>query len=275
MSGEPAVDWNPQQYARFREERSKPFYDLLALVRPRDRMRIIDLGCGSGELTQAMHARLGAIDTLGVDSSDAMLAQASAWAAALPEGATLRFEKHDIATFVPDAPVDLVFSNAALHWVGDHPRLLARLAAMLAPGGQLAVQIPSNDDHPSHTVARDLARQAPYRQALGGYERVFPNLTIDAYARLLHDLGFLDQVVRMNVYAHLLASRDEVVEWVKGSLLTDYEKRMPSALWLRFLAEYRERLRSALDDSHPYFYPFKRILFWGGALKLGAGGALP
>lgn len=256
------VDWNPQQYARFRDERSQPFYDLLAMVRPRDGMRIVDLGCGSGELTQAMHTRLGAKDTLGIDSSAAMLAKAAAWAVTSPEGA-LRFEKHDIGTFVPNAPVDLVFSNAALHWLDDHPRLLERLAGMLAPGGQLAVQIPSNDDHPSHTVARDLARQAPFREALCGYERVFPNLAIEAYARRLHDLGFHDQVARMNVYAHLLASRDEVVEWVKGSLLTDYERRMPADLWLRFLAEYRDRLRSALDDSQPYFYPFKRILFWG------------
>jgi trans-aconitate 2-methyltransferase len=255
---EHSADWNPVQYARFRDERSRPFFDLLGLVRPREGMRVIDLGCGSGELTRQMHEHLGAVETVGIDSSDAMLATAAALA-----GGSLRFEKHDIATFATDERFDLVFSNAALHWVDGHPLLLERLAGMLAPGGQLAVQIPANDDHPSHAVARELARESPFREALGGYERVFPNLTLDAYAALLHRLGFRDQVVRMNVYPHLLSSRDDVVEWVKGSLLTDYEKRLSRETWPIFLAAYRERLLPRLDDTRPYFYPFKRILFWG------------
>jgi trans-aconitate 2-methyltransferase len=255
---DPRADWNPTQYERFKNERSKPFFDLLALVRPREGMRVIDLGCGAGDLTRAMHERLGATETLGIDSSDAMLAKAATSA-----GAGLRFEKGDIATFDADATFDLVFSNAAIHWIDDHPRLLERLVAALAPGGQLAVQIPANDDHPSHTAARDVARESPFREALHGYERVFPNLTIDGYATLLYRLGFREQVVRMNVYAHLLSSRDEVVEWVKGSLLTDYEKRLPRELWSRFLERYRERLVATLDDARPYFFSFKRILFWG------------
>jgi trans-aconitate 2-methyltransferase len=235
-----------------------PFFDLLALVRPRKSMQVIDLGCGSGELTRQMHDQLGAAATLGIDSSDTMLATANALA-----GRSLRFEKHDIATFTTHARFDLAFSNAALHWVDDHPRLLERLAGMLASGGQLAVQIPANDDHPSHTVAGELARESPFREALGGYERVFPNLKLDAYAALLHRLGFRDQIVRMNVYPHLLSSRDDVVEWVKGSLLTDYEKRLSREMWPAFLAAYRERLLARLDDVRPYFYPFKRILLWG------------
>ncbi len=252
------TDWNPEQYERFKAERSRPFFDLLGLVRKREVMRVVDLGCGTGELTRTMHAELGARETLGVDSSDAMLAKAAAFA-----GGGLTFRKADIATFSDDARFDLVFSNAALQWVDDHPRLVERLTALLAPGGQLAVQIPSNDDHPSHLVAREIASEAPFREALGGHERVFPNLPIAEYATLLHRLGFREQSVRMVVYAHVLSARDDVVEWVKGTLLTDYEKRMPAALWPAFLARYREVLLPRLDDARPYFYPFKRILFWG------------
>lgn len=255
---ERSADWNPAQYARFRDERSVPFLDLLGLVRPREGMQVIDLGCGSGELTRHMHDQLRAAQTLGIDSSETMLT-----AAATLGGGSLRFEKHDIATFTTNARFDLVFSNAALHWIDDHPRLLERLAGMLAAGGQLAVQIPANDDHPSHTVARELARESPFREALAGYERVFPNLKLEAYAALLHRLGFRDQIVRMNVYPHLLSSRDDVVEWVKGTLLTDYEKRLSRETWPAFLTAYRERLLPRLDDVRPYFYPFKRILFWG------------
>jgi trans-aconitate 2-methyltransferase len=134
---------------------------------------------------------------------------------------------------------------------------------MLAPGGQLAVQIPSNDDHLSHTVAAETAREPPFGEALGGYQRVFPNLTLDGYAVALHRLGFREPTVRTEVYAHLLGARDEVVEWVRGTLLTDYEKRLPADLWPTFLARYRERLLPRLEDTRPYFYPFKRTFFWG------------
>jgi len=258
MSADPP-DWDPAQYERFKAERSRPFFDLLDLVRGCEGGRVVDLGCGTGELTRAMHERLRAKETIGVDSSDAMLAKARAFV-----GAGLRFEKGDIEKYAPDGRFDLVFSNAALQWVDDHPRLLASLAELLAPRGQLAVQIPSNDDHPSHLVAREIARESPFREALGGHQRVFPNLSLSEYATTLHRLGFREQKVEMVVYAHLLASRDEVVEWVKGTLLTDYETRMPADMWPRFLARYREVLLPKLDDAQPYFYPFKRTLFWGG-----------
>jgi trans-aconitate 2-methyltransferase len=146
--------------------------------------------------------------------------------------------------------------------VGDHDALVARLASWLAPNGQIAVQIPANDDHPSHVTAAEIAREEPFASALGGYVRVFPNLAIEGYARLLDKLGFKEQHVRMQVYAHHLASREDVVEWVKGSLFTDYEKRLPKEMFARYLVRYREALLPKLEDARPYFFSFKRIHFW-------------
>src|SRR5690349_15098037 len=125
--------WQPDTYARFAAERRRPFFDLLDMVSPLPGGRAVDLGCGTGELTRELHLRTGAAETVGLDSSEAMLARAAPFA----EGG-LRFERTDIAAFSPREEFDLVFSNAALHWVPDHPRLLARLAAALRPGGQLA-----------------------------------------------------------------------------------------------------------------------------------------
>ena len=88
-------------------------------------------------------------------------------------------------------------------------------------------------------------------------------LAPEVYATLLHRLGFREQHVRLQVYAHELESREAVVEWVRGSLLTDYERRLPAELWPRFLERYRERLLPQLDDTRPFFYPFKRVLMWG------------
>jgi trans-aconitate 2-methyltransferase len=249
--------WNPDQYDRFRAERQQPFFDLLALVRPRPGLRIVDLGCGTGETTRILHERLGAADTLGLDSSETMLAKSAAHAAP-----GLRFARGDIAEFTADHPYDVVFSNAALHWLPDHPALFARLATALASDGQLAVQMPFNFDHPSHTIAAAVAREEPFRAALRGYAIERPVLAPEAYAALLHRLGYRAQHVRLQVYAHVLPARDDVIEWVKGTLLTDYQRRLPDDLWPRFLSRYRDRLLPELADTRPYFYPFKRVLLW-------------
>jgi trans-aconitate 2-methyltransferase len=256
--------WDPEQYERFKAERSRPFFDLLALVRPRPGMRVVDLGCGTGELTRDLHAKLGARETVGVDSSETMLAKGALFAR---EG--LRFERGRIEEWKPEAPVDLVFSNAALHWVDGHEALFARFKDALAPGGQLAVQMPANDDHPSHLVAAEVAREAPFREALGGFVRRSSNLRLEEYATLLDRLGFGEMNVRMQVYAHRLASREDVVEWVKGTTLTDYAKRMNEEAYAAFLARYREALFEKLEDVRPFFYGFKRMLIWGAGSATG------
>ena len=247
--------WNPEQYGRFAAERRQPFLDLLALLHPIPSGRAVDLGCGTGELTRALHERLGAAETLGIDTSAAMLAKATTLA-----GHGLRFETGDLARFAPLRAFDVVFSNAALHWVPDHPRLLERLASAVAPAGQLAFQVPANFDHPSHTAAEETARERPFAEALGGSPHPRNVLAPEAYAAILDRLGFAEQTVRLQVYGHRLASREEVVEWVKGTLLTDYEKRLPAELYDRFLARYRENLFTRLQDERPFFFPFKRIL---------------
>jgi len=250
--------WSPTQYERFRGEREQPFHDLAALITKRPAGRVVDLGCGTGQLTAALHRQLDAGTTVGVDSSEAMLERARSLD--LPG---LTFVHGDIGDWEPDAPFDVVFSNAALHWLPDHPRLFARLTRMLVPGGELAVQVPANFDHVSHVLAAEVAREEPFASAMHGYTRTYSVLAPEAYATLLHELGYTAQSVRLQVYGHVLDSTDSVVEWVKGTLLTDYEARMPASLHEEFVARYRERLHAALGDQRPYFYPFKRILLRG------------
>lgn len=262
--------WDPKQYRRFGAEREAPFRDLLGLVEPpeppdgRDGpARALDLGCGTGRLTRVLHERLakaGPVRTLGVDRSAAMLAESDAHA-----GDGLAFERADLATFEPDGPQDVVFSNAALHWLPDHRALVARIASWLAPGGQLAVQVPANFRHPSHALAAEIAREAPFAEELRGWERGVPVLAPEEYATRLFELGLVEQHVRLVVYPHVLESPDAVVEWVKGTLLTAYRERLTEGAYADFLARYRERLPAALGHDvargGPVFYPFQRILF--------------
>lgn len=251
--------WNPDQYHRFRDERSKPFFDLLSLVESCPGGSAVDLGCGTGELTRVLHERSQAATTLGLDSSETMLAKTATHA-----GSGLRFELGDIAAFQGD--YDLVFSNAAFQWLDGHESLIPAIAAHVKPGGQFAFQVPANADHPSHLVAHAVAREEPFSAALGGYVREWPVLPPERYAEILDGLGFEGLTVRLEVYGHHLESSDGVVEWVKGTLLTDYEKRMPAELFQRYLARYRERLLGEIGARAPYFYAFKRVLARGRKL---------
>ena len=252
--------WRPEQYLRYRKERKQPFFDLLDLVRPRAGMRVVDLGCGTGELTAELHRRLKARETIGIDSSDAMLGQAES---PTPKG--LRFLNQDIRDFMEsggNGDFDLVFSNAALHWVPEHRQLLGRLTDALAPGGQLAIQVPANFDHVSHVTASEVARESPFEALLEGYTHPISVLQPEAYALLLEELGYRSQHVRLHVYGHHLASREDVVEWLKGSLLTVYERRLSEDLFAEFRDRYRSKLLTRLEDKRPYFFTFKRILMW-------------
>ena len=247
--------WDPGQYNRFSAEREQPFWDLAALLDPVPAPQTVDLGCGDGRLTAALHRKLGASATTGVDSSPAMLEAAGAHG-----GEGVRFGPGDISTWA-GRDLDIVFSNAALHWVPDHAAVLRRWASALRPGGQLAVQMPTNADHASHRVARELGAEWLGDDAPA--DPVDRNvLAPEAYAGLLNALGFERQHVRLQVYGHVLASSAEVVEWVKGTSLTRF-KAVLGADHDRFVDEYRRRLVAELGDERPYFYAFKRILLWG------------
>jgi trans-aconitate 2-methyltransferase len=122
--------------------------------------------------------------------------------------------------------------------------------------------MPANHDFPSHVVAAEVAALEPFRSALNGYVRQSPVLSAERYAELLNELGFARQSVRLQVYGHVLGSSEDVIEWVKGTLLTDYERRLSAPLFQEFLVAYREALLPRLSARKPYFYPFKRLLLW-------------
>ncbi len=249
--------WNPSHYNQFQAARSQPAFDLIDLIEPQAAMQVVDLGCGDGRLTATLHERLPNARTLGIDSSPRMLAQAPAD----PAG-RLMFQQGRIEDFAATASYDLVFSNAALHWAPDHEQLLARLVAALRPGGQLAVQLPAMFEHPSHLLAAELAQTPRFADALSGYVYRSPVLPLERYAELLFYAGAERQSVRAQVYGQVLATRDEVAEWLSGTLLTVYAERLPPEQYADFLAEFRAGLRRVLPDRRPFYYGYRRWLLW-------------
>jgi trans-aconitate 2-methyltransferase len=247
------MPWDPDQYERFKESRSAPFDDLVALLDCRPGLRVIDLGCGTGELTARLADLLPESTVLGIDNSPEMLARA-----ALHQRWNLRFEHQAIEDVT--GQWDIVFSHAAIHWVPDHIHLIPRLMNLVSPGGQLAVQIPSNHKHPSHQAIHEIASEEPFRAELAGWTRQSPVLRLTEYAELLFASGGETVTAFEKIYPVIMRDSDGVAEWVSGTALVPYFERLSETSRRAFMERYRARLRNTLPSS-PYFYAFQRILF--------------
>jgi len=157
--------WDPEQYGRYADERARPFFDLLARVGAKDPGLVLDLGCGSGELTATLAERWPGATVIGVDSSEAMIE--SARSGAQRDGRP-SFVFGDIRDWEPPGRADVVVSNAVLQWIPGQFGVLGRWAGLLADGGWIAVQVPGNFDQPGHTIMRELAGSARWRPLLEG-----------------------------------------------------------------------------------------------------------
>ncbi|HEY0518124.1 MAG TPA: methyltransferase domain-containing protein [Ilumatobacteraceae bacterium] len=255
-------DWNPDQYRRFAAERAQPFHDLLALIEPAPFKKAFDLGCGPGELTALAAEQLAVDEMIGVDNSQAMIHKTSEHASD-----RVTFEFGDIASWTSDRDCDLVLAAASLQWVPDHRSVIARWTAALRDGGQIAIQVPANADMPSHSVARMVAEREPFVSMFGAVGPPIDPvkayvLRPEEYAQMFYDLGFDRQHVRLQVYPHVLPSTRHVVEWVRGTMLTRFEKVLDPDDFATFVAAYERELLIVLGDHEPHFFPFRRILMW-------------
>jgi trans-aconitate 2-methyltransferase len=253
--------WDPLQYARFATERAQPFHDLLGRLGRGPIARAVDLGCGPGELTALAAKQLSIGHLTGIDNSPAMLASAAEHIAP-----NVEFVAGDIASWSSGGDIDLVLAAASLQWVPDHAAVLERWTAALAPGGRIAVQVPANAHAPTHVVADRVAHAEPHRSQFGPagppVDPVAHNvLAPEQYARILHDLGYVDIDVDLHVYPHVLESTRDAVEWVKGTTLTRFRSVLSPEAYDAFLVDYEQELVAEMGDHEPCFFPFNRILF--------------
>lgn len=231
----------------------EPFRDLLKLVKRREGISVIDLGCGTGEISQKLANELPRSSVVGIDSSPEMLQMAK-----LRKRPGLDFKLWSIDEI--EGQWDLIFSNSALHWIDNHYDLVTKLFSDVRIGGQLVVQVPSNHHHPPHTLLNAVAGCEPFRKALKGWVKNSPVLSISEYAELLFKNGGTNIVVYEKVYPHVVNDVDAVIDWMCGSALIPYLNRLPVDLHESFIESYRERLLGKWP-SGPVFFPYRRILF--------------
>jgi trans-aconitate 2-methyltransferase len=228
--------WDPVQYLQFTGERMRPALDLLAQVPTTSPVRVVDLGCGAGNVTAMLRQRFPDAEVVGVDDSATMLAKARA---TLPD---CRFEQADFFGWQPSAPPDLIYSNAALHWVDRHDVLFSRLLGLLAPGGVLAVQMPDMFDTPLRRIPYELAAQTPWREYLAGVSSAPGILPAADYWDLLRPLCASLDIWR-TTYLHALTGEDAVLAWASGSSLRPFLERLPEDIRQSFGTAYSERAR--------------------------------
>ena len=249
-----AQGWDPTKYLEFAGPRLQPALDLLSRVPLGAPAAVYDLGCGAGNVTRFLAERWPSAAVTGIDGSPAMLARARA---AVP---SVTWEEADLGTWRPPRPADVLFSNAALHWLDDHRRLFPRLVADLAAGGVLAVQMPRNHGAPSHTEMVAAAEAGPWRERLRPLLRAHPTAEPSFYYDVVSP-----HVSRLDIweteYLHVLEGANPVVEWVRGSALKPLLDGLEEPDRSAFLAEYSKRVTRAYPprpDGRTLF-PFRRL----------------
>jgi trans-aconitate 2-methyltransferase len=237
--------WDPAQYLQYADERSRPFYELVARVTATNPRRVVDLGCGPGNLTVTLTDRWPQAYVEGVDSSPEMIEKAVASHAG---DSRITFQLGDIRDWRPREPVDVLLSNAALHWVPGHLELLAGLVSHVAESGWFAFQVPGNFDEPSHAILRSLSAEP--RWGLGGAV-AFPSShqPVD-YVDVLTGVGARVDVWE-TTYLHLFDGPDPVFEWINGTYTRPVLAALDQARRAAFTAEFKERLRAAYP-RRPY-----------------------
>lgn len=248
--------WDAGRYLRFAGERTQPAIDLVARIDLEAPRRVVDLGCGPGNSTAILKAHWPDSELTGIDTSADMLAEARR------THGGITFEQGDIAAWRPAARYDLVFSNAAVQWVGDHERLIPRLLATVAAGGRLAVQMPRNHDFATHALMRRVAAEGPWRDRLEGARDPSPVKPPEFYYDLL--APHCERMVLWETnYIQVMPGVAAIIDWLRGTGLGPFLARLNPAEQPDFLARYETLLAGAFPprSDGKVLLPYPRLFF--------------
>ena len=247
------MTWNPQTYLAFADQRTRPAAELLARVPAERPARVIDLGCGPGNSTALLAARWPGVQLDGLDSSAAMLEEARA------SGVPATWIQDDVAAWMPQAPYDVIFSNATFQWVPNQNALLPRLMSFVKSGGAFAFQVPVNFDAPSHALMRETAADPPWNARLSQVRETARGSAQGYYEILKPHAAMLD--IWQTEYLQVLEGVDAVYRWVSATGLRPFVQALAGEEREAFIAAYKAKLNAAYPRraEGTTLFPFQRL----------------
>lgn len=241
--------WNPNLYLKFDQDRLRPALDLMARIPLDNPKHIVDLGCGPGNVSALLKDRWPKCHLLGIDQSQEMLTKAQA------DYPQIEWQCADVAHWQPTQTPDLIFSNACLHWLGDHETLFPKLLSRASKGGVLAIQMPNNFAAPTHQLIRDvLGADHPLAPA-------YPVHDPKTYYDWMCDLSTKLEIWE-TTYQHVLEGDNPVADWTKGAALRPILDGLESEAEKKaFETDYRQRISKAYPKGRngKTILPFKRL----------------
>lgn len=249
------MTWDPKKYNQFKEDRFKPFVDLTSHIIDKPNLKVIDLGCGTGELTKKLAQKLTNSIVFGIDSSAEMLAKA-------PSEDYLNFQELSITEQLEnESKWDLIFSNAALQWIDNHEVLFPKIISRINPGGQLAVQMPQQNENILNKILLNLVQEEPFASYLKNWTRSSPVLNLDQYAKILFENGGKDLVVYEKVYPIISENQNDFFDFISGSALTVYQERLSKDEFEELSVEFQKRINDYFPVA-PSIYAFQRLILY-------------
>jgi trans-aconitate 2-methyltransferase len=249
--------WNPNQYLKFKNERTQPSLDLISRINLEKPETILDLGCGPGNSTAALRRRWPDAKVAGLDNSPEMIA------AALKDFPGGEWILADVATFQPAAQSDLIFANATLQWLHQHETLVPRLFSFVKSGGALAVQVPANGDSPLAKAVFAVAARPAWRELAAGCEQLLNYRSPEYYFDILQTRGSHFEI-RQTTYYHVLASQQGLIEWYRGTGMKPFPDRLPDDTARQ---QFEDEVLEKISSSYPVqadgrvLFPFKQSFF--------------
>ncbi|HOY11997.1 MAG TPA: methyltransferase domain-containing protein [Saprospiraceae bacterium] len=250
------MPWDPNKYNEFKKERYKPFFDLISHLQDAANLAVIDLGCGTGELTQILSEKLTSATVLGIDNSASMLAEA-------PVGiSNLSFQEKTIERQLSESTKwDVIVANASLQWIDNHEILIPQIIKLLNPHGQLAIQMPSQTENILNKLLLELIQEEPFNTALNAWKRTSPVLSLDEYATILFNNGGKEMNVYQKIYPIIAQSHQQLYDFISGSSLVPYFERLNGEHIALLESTFKTRIALQFP-SLPAIYAFKRIIIY-------------
>jgi trans-aconitate methyltransferase len=235
-----AIRWNPSDYAANSAAQAAWARELMARLHLDGHEQILDVGCGDGRMTVELARLVPRGRVVGTDASHEMVRHALAHQR-LAGPANLEFHVMDARRLTLPTRFDVVFSNAALHWVDDHPAFLNGAARALKPGGRLVVSCGGKGNAADVFAAlRSVIRREPWRACFRRMQAPYFFHATEEYRRWLVHAGFGDLHVALVPKRLHYAGAAGLAAWLRTTWLP-YTQRVPDERREAFIAAVAAR----------------------------------